>query len=185
MHVFIYPKGENNHQTFLYYKILTLSKKQDNFRYIFYIQKASYFYFCGFWCKFWIWYLYTKIMALCVMWPFLYRKHDTYKKDIICVTFLYTKARTLCVTLFLLNFWNCRRGGGSILYFFLNNALWVTFLFAKSIALCVTFLYTKSLTFCVTFILYKKQCTLCYVFITKIYRIVLIPNYLSSVDVSE
>ena len=95
-----------------------------------------------------------------------------YKKLEKCETLLYTKIQTLfkkqdnlryvfiyknpdlCVTRFLLNFRNWRRGEG--IFIWKNNALFVTFLYANNNALCVTSLYANINSLCVTFYIQKS-----------------------------
>ena len=105
---------------------------------------------------------------------FIYKNPDTsQKRKKICVTFIYKKTWTLCVTQFFVEFWNWRRGG----HFYMQKAMYfASDLYMQKKALCVTFLYRTSLLLWVTFYMQKK-CTLRYVIISKIYRIALIPNY--------
>ena len=83
--------------------------------------------------NFWSCHLYTKSMTLCVTWRFYIQKDRHFaKRKTICDTFLYPKIRHLCVTRFLLNFWNLRRGWD---------------ICGKKNVLCVTFLYWKTIHF--------------------------------------
>ena len=87
---------------------------------------------------------------------FLYTKTLTlHKKKTICVTFLYTKIRTVCVTQFFMEFLKLAEGGGIFKYN--KKSFYVTFLYPKNNALCVTFLNTKSLILSVTFLYPKKK----------------------------
>ena len=126
-------------------------KKQKNAK-LLYIQKARHFTLRTYSWKFWSWHLYKKTHSNLRDVKFLYTKSRHFAKSRkICITFLYTKTLTLCVTRFLLNFWNWRR--------------WRDILICK-----------KQCTMRHIFIS-KKQRTLRYVFISEIYRIVLIPKY--------
>ena len=108
---YIFKKRKKLQNVFTYQNIDT-SQKARQFPLRFYMQKESYFYLRGFSWKFWIWYLYTKNVTLWVTWPFYIQKEWHFAKSkTICAAFFYTKARTLCVTQFSLNFWNLWRGG--------------------------------------------------------------------------
>ena len=150
-------------------------------------------------------FLYTKIETLYVTrffinvlkLAFVYKKHDmlryvtfytqkpetSQKARQFLLRFCLQKSWHFVIANFSYNFWNCRRWGEinickiqSALRYALyakDNALWVTFLFTKSHALCVQLLFVK------------QQCTLRYVFISKIDNILLIPNYEYTYDQSD
>ena len=109
-------------------------------------------------------------------WTFLYSKIQTLRKkqDNLRYVFIYKNPDTLCYTIFYRIF-EIGGGGGAFLYA-KNNALFVTFLYAKNNTLCVTFYIQKALHLALHFYVQNK-CTLGYVFISKSYRIVLIPTY--------
>ena len=154
LNVFIYKNGD----TF---------QKAVQFPFCFYIQKARHFTLSDISWNFWSWHLITKSMTLCVTGRFYIQKARYFAKSkTICVTFLCSKIRTLCITRFFIEFLKFAEGGGifkckkqctlSYIFMLKNNALCVTFyiqkirhdisvtfLFAKNTALCVTFLYLK------------------------------------------
>ena len=116
--LYIYKK--KNRETFLNTKRTTTSVT-------FLFSKSKTLYDTQFSWKFLSWYLYTKSMTLCVTWRFhIHKSRHFAKSKTICVTFLCTKMWTLCITQFLLNFWNWRRG--DILYA-KYNSLRVIFLY--------------------------------------------------------
>ena len=95
----------------------------------------------------------------------------------ICVTFLYTKIRILYVTQFCMNFLKLAggEGGRGVILICKKITLRYTFI-CKKMHFTLRFIYKKQ-TLCVTFLYAKKQWTLHYVLISKMYLIVLIPNY--------
>ena len=157
---------------FIYKKPDTFQKARQ-FPLHFCVQKAWHFTLRDFSWKFWIWYLYTKSMTLCVLWRFyIHKAGHSAKSKKTCVTFLYTKWWTLCVIRFFIEFLKLAEGGN---FQSKKYILCVEYLYPKNTALCVMFLIQKSWHFALH-IYIKKQCTLRYVFISKIYRIVLIVN---------
>ena len=131
----------------------------------FYISKARHFTLRGLSWSFWTWHLYTKSMTLCITWRFYIQKSRQFSKSkTICVTFLYTKIWTLCVTRFFIGFFKLAKGGGIfkiktmhlVLYFYMQKTMYFALhftykkpdtmrhiLYAKKNALCGTFLYLK------------------------------------------
>ena len=99
----------------------------------FYIKNARHSTLRYFSWNFWTRYLYKyKSMTLCVTRRFyIQRARHFAKSEKICLTFLCTKCRTLCVTRFFTEFMKLAEGGGG--------------LYAKNSALCVTFLYAKTM----------------------------------------
>ena len=78
-------------------------------------------------------------MTLSVTYRFYVQKVRHFaKRKTFCVTFLYLKTWTLCITRFFIDF-------------FLIDGGWGAFLFAKNNALCVKILNPKNNTPCVTF----------------------------------
>ena len=112
---------------------------------------------------------FTKILKLAFIYKkydtlryvtFLYTKSQSFRKSkTICVTFLYTKIRTLCATRFFIEFLKLAEWGGH-------------------------FYVQETIHFALHFYI-KKSCTLRYVFISKIYLIVLIPNLKRTYDQSD
>ena len=160
MHVFIYTKSKNNCETFLYKKIQTLCKKQDNFRYVLYT-KSKTLYVKQFFVKFLSWNLYTKSMTLCVTWSFYIQKARHFSRSwTIPVTFIYIKSYTLDVTGFSWKCWSWNLYTKSMTL----CVTWSFYIqtvrhFAKSKTICDTFLYTKIRHFCVTqFLLIFEIC---------------------------
>ena len=116
--------------------------KDIQFPLCFYTQKSRHFTLSDFLWKFWYWNLYTKNMTLYVTGRFYIKKVWHFAKSkTVCVTFLCSKIRTLCITRFLLNFWNWRRWGGG--------------------------LHAKKMHFALHLYI-KKQCTLVYALYTKL-----------------
>ena len=112
------------------YKNPDTFQKASLFPLRFYIQKARHFTLHNFSWKCWIWHIYTTIMTLFVTWRFYIQKAwHLAKSKTICVTFFYTKIRTLCVRQF---FIECLK----LVFIYKNHD---TFRY-------VTFLYTKSQT---------------------------------------
>ena len=97
----------------------------------------------------------------------------------ICVIFVYTKTQTLCITQLFIGLLNLAEGGGRS-FICKKNAPCVPFLYAKKHFRYV-FIYKKPDTLHSIFKC-KKRCTLRYIFMSKSYRIVLIPNYKRTYD---
>ena len=109
-HVFYTQKAKQLWIVLIYKKPDTFQKTRQ-FPLRFYIQKARHFMLRDFSWNFQSCHLYTKSMTLCVMWSFIYKKHDTLQKSVqIIIRFLYTKIRHFALRDFSLNFWNLRRG---------------------------------------------------------------------------
>ena len=160
------------------YKNPDTFQKARQFALRFYIQKARHFTLRNFSWNFWSWHLYTKIMSLCVTWRFYIQKTRHFEKSkTICVMFLYTKSRTLCITQFSIEFLKFTEGG--IFKGIKQFTLRYIFIWKKQCNFCDV--YKKLATLRYIFIC-KKQCILCYVFISKIYPIALIPNYKRTYD---
>ena len=101
-------------------------------------KKARHFTLRDFPWIFWSWHFYIKSISLCVKLHFYIKKaRQLAKNKTICLTFLYTKIRTVCVSRFFMELLKLAEGGA--------------FLYAKNNALCVTFLYTQINAPCVTF----------------------------------
>ena len=138
-------KSKNNCETFLYTKIRTLFKKQDNFRYTFIYKKARHFTLRDFLWKFWSWHLDTKSMTLCVTWRFYIQKAR-----------YFGKSKTICVIIFIgffnfvfIEFLKLVEGGGH-------------FNMQKKCTLRYICIFKKQWNLRYVFI-YKKPHTLCYI----------------------
>ena len=112
---------------------------------------------------------------------FIYKNPDTSQKARqFTLSFYIQKYGHFALRNFSLNFSNWWRGRGTF-FDTKNNALCVTFLYAKKCTLRYVFIY-KSLTLCDRF-LYAKNNALCVKFFyLKFYLIVLISNYKCTYD---
>ena len=101
---------------------------------------------------------------------FIYKKQDSSKKTRQFVLFFeIQKAWHFALRDFSLNFWNWRRGGGH--FYKQKNSLCVKFLYAKTMYFPLRFYIQQDRHFASHFYM-QKQCTLRYVFISKVYCIV-------------
>ena len=116
-------------------------------------------------------YLYIYIYQKKKQWRnFLHTKIQTLQKcKTIGVTFLYTKSETLYISQFFMKSFKL-----AFIYKEHDTSRYVTFFNTKIQTLPLRFNF-----------ICKKQCTLHYVFISIIYRIVLIPNYKHTYDQSD
>ena len=146
--------------TFLYTKIQTLCKNQDNIRYVLY-KKARHFTSRHFPWFLWNWHLYTKSMALCVAWSFYIQKQYTSETARQFSLRFYTqKSWHFASRKISWNFWNWRRGEG---HFYMKKMRFVlNFICKKQCTLCYILIY-KNQTLCVTYLYEKKS--LCVMFL--------------------
>ena len=137
---FIYIQKGKNCETFLYTKIQTLCKKQDNLGYVLYI-KERHFTLRDFHKKIEFGIYIKEAWQFALRDVFIYKNPDTSQKARQFALYFYLKIYGhFVVRNFSLNFSNWRRGGG---IFINKKTICVTFLYAQNNALCVTFLYLK------------------------------------------
>ena len=138
--IYIY-KNQKSCKTFLYTKIQTLCKKQDNFRYVFIIKNPDTLRYAIFKKLLKLAFIYKKHNTLRYV-TFLYKKSQTLRKiKTICVTFLYTKIQTLRVTQFFIEFLNLERRGG---HFYMQKQYTLRYIFiCKKMHLVLRFIYKK------------------------------------------
>ena len=103
-------------------------------------------------------------------WTFLYTKIQTLRKkqDNLRSVFMFKNPDTLHQAIFI-EFLEFAEGGG--IFTLKNSSLCVTFLYLKNNALCLTFYIQKARHYALYFYMCKKNCTLRYVFISKLYRV--------------
>ena len=108
----IFKKQRKMRNVFIY-KMPDTLKKAIQFPLRSYIQKSIHFTLSAFSWKCWSWHFYTKSMTLCVTCRFYIQKARHFAKSkTICVTFLYPKILTLCVTQFFNEFLKLAEGEG-------------------------------------------------------------------------
>ena len=173
---FIYKNNDTlRYVTFLYTKIQTLRKKQDNLRYVFIYKNPNTL-------RYTIFIIFLKLAFMYKNYDnlryamFLYTKIQTLRKKQDNLRYVFIKKiLTLCVMLFFMEFLKLEEGG-DILYEKKQRTLCYIFICKKQYNLRCVFIYKNPDTFCSIFIC-KKLWTLRCILISKIYCIVLIPNY--------
>ena len=164
MHIFIYTKSKRNCETFSYKKSMTLCKKQDNFRYVLYTKKQDTLRYAIFMKSLSLAFICNTHDTLVTLSFYILKKARHLKKSkTICVSFLYTKSQTLCVTQFFSESLKIGGGGGGggVIYKKIYSAL--NFYMQKTMQLCYVVIYKKPDTLRYIFIC-KKMCTLRHVF---------------------
>ena len=147
-------------------------KKQDNLRYVFMHKKPDTLCYVIFHENFEIGiYIEIKSMILCVTWRFCIKKSGLFENSkTVCVKFLiYKNLDTLRYAIFHGIFET--GGGGRVFVYEKKHPLCAKFYMQKKKHFPLPFYTQKSHTLCITFLYTKKQCTLRYVFISKIIRI--------------
>ena len=153
--ILFFKNQDNSRYIFMYKKSDTLGHAifHESFETVMYIQKSWHFVLCLV--------LYTNSQSL--------RKNQ----DNLYYVFVYKKTDTLCYAIFEGTFEICKGGKG--LY---TKKCTLRYIFIyKNNAICVTFYTHKKPDTLHYIFMSKEQCTFRYVFISKIYLLVLIPNF--------
>ena len=111
MHVIYIQIGEKLQNNLIYKKIDTLQKaRQFALRFIYKKPDTLQYAICH--ENFEVGIYVQKLWHFALRGVFIKKSRHFAKSKTICVTFLFSKIRTLCITRFSYNFWNRPRGGG-------------------------------------------------------------------------